>query len=457
MVLVPSRSRRRNSRNWSLGYALAGLVLVCVAVGLLSGQPQEPPLNVVWITFDALRPDHLTHNGYRRATSPQLDAFAKQAVRFTSAHSQGTETPPAMSSLYTATHVHTHGVEAFTSKRLRKLPMDLPRLLRVAGYSTAFFSGHAGMTAFADSLGFEKFISVGLPADQITAQALAWLRAKRAAPLLLHVHYFEPHLGAHISQRDARFFEGDGLDNPDRRGQLVAPERELLKAHQDPSGNVDVQRLLRRYDGAVRLGDRQFGRVLAALKQLKLLERTIVVVSADHGEYLGESDMVSQKDRLHEHGGAPSELVTRVPLLIRVPGVKPGVVSAPVQHVDLMPTMLQELALEVPESVEGRSLSGVMRGGGAPHKFTLSEDLVSSSVAIRQGRWKLLYQVGEDGRGRINLFDLKRRPVERIDAGPSNPQVVTRLTRELDRLVNAGAGESSLLRAIKALRAGKQQ
>lgn len=430
--------RPHSSRNRWLVLTLLGLLLPGVA-GLLwrASQQTAPPRNVLIVTFDAMRNDHLSHAGYRRKTSPQLDAFASQAVRFSWAHTQGTHTPPSMASLFTGTHGTTHGVTHFTDDNIGKLPPDLAGVLRGAGFATAFVTGHSGFGVFADGLGFERFMGTTERAPQVTARALRWLRSLKGQRFYLHLHYFEPHPGAEIPPAAAQHFAGDGLDLPLKIDPGQGPPVLPPSVPRNDDGTLDVPAALRRYDGSIRYVDRHFGALLAGLEQLQLDRETMVVVSADHGERLGEQEPTERHAKYLEHGGKPVEVVTHVPLLMRVPGLPPAVVNAPVQQLDIMPTVLQELAIPCPATVEGRSLSGTLRGGEAPHEYAFAVDLDTASAAVWWRRWKLIYTTSTVPDAAYWLYDLSRSYVELENVAAANPQVAARLKRELERFMAA--------------------
>lgn len=450
------RSHRRRVRNRWLVLALALSLLAVAALVLTRNWRQQHPRGLVIVTFDALRGDHLGFNGYRRNTSPNLDAFARQAVSFTRARSQGTHTPPAMTSLFTGTYVHTHGVADFNDDKINSLPRDLSRVLREAGFATAFISGHGGLARFADSLGFEQYTSAALSAEEVTRKGLAWLRRNKQRRFLLHLHYLEPHHGATLSSRYTEFFSGDGLDQTSERLPAGTIGLVHVRGHADPDGTLDVAKVIRRYDGAIRFADKKFGAVLTTLDKLGLQDSTVVVVSTDHGEYLGEGNVFTPGKRYFAHGGAPAELLTRVPLLVRVPGVAAARVDTPAQLIDVMPTVLAELGLPCPKTVQGQSLAGVLRGGSLARRFTFSGDITASSLAIWSGDWKLVYQADQGRDGSHSLFNVSRRPWEQQDQAKANPRLFNELKAELDLFINAEARKSKTVKQIRDTRTRSQ-
>jgi arylsulfatase len=329
----------------------------------LDGWVQRPPL--VLITLDTTRVDHLSCYGYERNTTPQLDAFAERAVRFERAWSTSSWTLPAHASLFTGNYPSRHGAD-YDSRgtavlgevialpvarhvRAGKLADDsttLAELLAARGYRTgAFVAGPWLHRSFGLLQGFERQDDAvtsfgGRPATEITSAALGWLEATPAEqPYFLFVNYFDAHAPYQPSGRYADF--------PRAAEPLDYDYAALMRGetHLDD----DTRAVLRdRYDAEIRDMDGELGRLLEAVRARPGGERAWIVVTADHGEALGEQGRLG-------HGYWLSEELTRVPLLVHYPGGRDGGSqrSEPVQLVDVLPLLARELELTLPQPVDG--------------------------------------------------------------------------------------------------------
>jgi choline-sulfatase len=256
-------------------------------------QPAARPTNVLLLSIDTLRADHLSLYGYRRETSPHLDAFARGAMAYDNAYTTATFTSPSVVSLLTGTLPAAHGVRFL----FQKLPPDtwtLPRYLHAHGWWTGAVISNFVLTASASGLapqfdeyddtvaeqevGHRKRVVQRL-AEDTTDAAVAWLRRNRARPFFLWVHYIDPH-GPYAAP--APF---------DRRFRGSPPERvkeAKIPAYQRLAHITDLGYYVDQYDGEVAYTDEYLGRLLAAVNGLGLLADTLVVVTADHGESLTE-------------------------------------------------------------------------------------------------------------------------------------------------------------------------
>jgi arylsulfatase A-like enzyme len=312
--------------------AAAILAVVVFARGLPSRSSGRP--NVLLITIDTLRWDHLGSYGAAFAATPVLDALAARGTRFETAIMHTPLTAPSHASMLTGLTPPRHGVRdngAFV------LPTDLeslPAALKRAGYETAgFVSGFPLDRRFGFAAHFDIFDD-RLPrgsggraahterrADLTTGVALEWLHSRTAdKPWLAWVHYFDPHAP---------------YESPEDLRQQFAS---------------------RPYDGEIALVDREIGRLFRRLDEQRLLDDTIVLVTADHGESLGEHDEET-------HGVFIYDATVRVPMIVAGPGVAKGKVASVVARgVDVMPTLLELSDVPVPTGVNGRSLAPVLRG-----------------------------------------------------------------------------------------------
>jgi len=291
--------------------ALAGLV----APGCGGG---ERPKNLVLITVDTLRPDHLGCYGYARPTSPTIDALAKESVVFDDAWSQAGWTLPSVATILTGQYPRDHGATDFHWSIDPSL-QNIASILRRDGYDTGGYVSHVMLTpTYGIGDGFAHYdysvLNIGHPHDVSTAKeltdlALRGLRGMKE-PYFLWVHYFDPHFEYLSHPAFASF------------------------------GNTDVDS----YDGAIGYTDFHIARLLRQIDA----KNTVVVFTADHGEEFGE------------HGGKYHytlyDEVMRVPLMICAPGLAPRRDASPAEQIDLLPTMLSLLGVEYDGHLPGRDL-----------------------------------------------------------------------------------------------------
>lgn len=301
--------------------------------------------NVILLSVDALRADHLSCYGYHRETSPRLDALASESRLFTAAHSASSHTREAVPALLTGEYpavavdsgynLATDTVASWLSKRG----------FRTAGFHSNPYVSRAygfdrGFEAFDDDLhlGQHKLLALAqraldklrnrhyARAAEINDRALGWLDALDDDPFFLWVHYMDTHGPYDPPAR----FDSYGERSPD-----YDPQSLYRRACGSPDSVTDADRrqLLDRYDGEIRHVDAQLGRFLDALRERDLLEESLVVVTADHGDAFGEHGYYGHPRYLHDS-------LTRVPLLVRPPGGSDDdTVSAPVSTLDVVATI----------------------------------------------------------------------------------------------------------------------
>jgi arylsulfatase A-like enzyme len=346
----------------------------------------SPPKNVLLISVDTLRADRLGCYGYARPTSPRIDGLAAEGVRFHQAISQSPWTTPSHMSLLTSRYPSSHHVTQGWSRfaRFRKggyrvLPENattLAEVLQEHGFRTLALTGGATMAAalgFAQGFDAYREDSYGL-LDTVRPMLDRWLEESRDLPFFIFLHTFEVHAPyTHTeltegmlteAQRDAlhRGMGRPGLWETNGFGSLL---REL--------GLFQMKVTSALYDGDIRFTDAFLGLLLEDLRRLGLEDRTLVVLTSDHGEEFGDHDRTRFYDA---HCQTVYEELIRVPLIVRLPGTIPAgdVVDTPVELVDVAPTILDVLGVPTPPAMEGKSLLGLATGRTHEHKeWTLSE------------------------------------------------------------------------------------
>jgi arylsulfatase A-like enzyme len=313
---------------------------------------------IVLVTIDTLRADHVGAYGAPFAT-PTLDRLAEEGVLVEQAVTPTPSTGPAHASLMTGLHPWNHG----TLRNAVPLDPRIPTLadrLRQRGYATAaVVSSYILSRRFGFHQGFDHFefdpnqefqwaarggrSFYATRADHTSDAAMQWITDHGEKPFFLWVHYFDPH---------------SPYDPPP--GYAVSPSVEVrLEGKRIPesvNGPETLKRLIRAYRSEVLYTDAQLGRLVERLRILGLLDRTALVVTADHGEGLGDHGVL-------EHGVSLFDELVRVPLIVRAPGVPPGRrLPGPAQLEDLVPTLLALAGAEPPAELDGIDLLPWLRG-----------------------------------------------------------------------------------------------
>ncbi len=453
------------------------------APALLRSQQRRRRPNLLFLIAD----DHAAYvmgcDGNRQALTPNLDRLAQEGVRFASHFCNSPVCTPSRQSLLTGQMPHAAGVTVLET------PLDparptLARQLRKAGYTTAAFGKmHFNRTPEPGLHGFDHLLTDGAatrawqqrvtpapidpaipvqtlpwrpfqtPARQwlnaaaapyprwdadmrgsfLVREAIRFLEENRDRPFALWLSLFEPHSPFDFPVEDRGRFDPLQFEPP----QVAADDDCQIPRIFHGLTTREKQGITAAYYTSVCFLDRNWGRVLARLRELGLEENTLVVYSADHGYCLGHHG------RFEKHCGYDPAL--RVPLILRLPGaVEPGVVTDFTEHLDLGPALLEMLDAPPFAIQHGQSLAG-WRGGRRPEKprtHVVSEYLENEEVFVRTSRWKLIYCSGRRRRrdgyetehpapGRyVRLFDLEKDPGEFRNVAGQHPGVV----RELERL-----------------------
>jgi arylsulfatase A-like enzyme len=409
-------------------WKVLGLLSLSAGLAFAAGSPKTAasPPNVLLITVDTLRADHLSCYGYYLKTSPNIDRLASEGVRFTGAHTTIPLTGPAHLSLLTSRHPQEHG-----ARRNGVAPPDdlkwlfLPQILRGHGYRNAAFVSAWPLTSRLTHLdrwfdhydedlprSYHLFDSMRY-AEDVTPRAIGWLEQNKDKRFFLWVHYFDPHSPYHLRKAYA---------TPPRTGASEPKVRWR---------NEEMRQRIISYDSEVGYADHYIGELLETVDRLSLRDSTLVVLTADHGESLGEHKYVGHGRQLYEN-------IVRIPLIFRFPGrVQAGkVVDSLVSIIDIAPTVF-DLALKhegngirLPVPFGGRSLASVVENGSKlsdrPARYVTFAGkkgffpqflswmwIHEKELPLRMGRTtgasKVIWTPGDKN---LRFFDLSRDPYE---------------------------------------------
>ena len=354
----------------SMGKKLALLPLsILLLAGALHAADTGRP-NVLLITLDTTRADYLSSYGFQLPTTPHLDALAERGVRFSDATSQIPLTGPSHATILTGLYPHQHGAIRNGVPLLEGIP-TLAERLSAQGYRTAAFvsgwtlrrnlSGLARGFDIYDDRMEDRYHLVNSQrfAHQVTPPALEWLRNNARRPFFLWVHYFDPH--SPYKKRD---------------------KSHAILERASPSVMAALPQRNRNYASEIHYTDQWIGKLLQALNELDLESETIVVVTADHGESLGEHGYVG-------HGRHVYQEILRVPLILSWPGQLPQgkTVDVPVGLVDVAPTLMQ--LMDLPTLGEGMNLVPTFGEGELPKLYTMRRIFFETYPGARKKFWKI--------------------------------------------------------------------
>jgi arylsulfatase A-like enzyme len=428
------RGRRERRFSWRQSCALSLLWLAAC------GPAEEISPNILLISIDTLRQDHLSGCGYPRGTSPFMDRLAAEGVLFMNGMSTTSWTLPSHCSLMTGQYAASHGVCTVYNK-LSTEKTTLAEILAAAGYDTiGFYSTTFVSAGYGLSQGFRAYERHGRDFDQearliwerkfgreqaprcvssapgLAVRVREWLQEQWGGePFFMFVHTFDPHWAYRPQPVYESYFGGRA--RPSFTEWTEPPPKDVPR---DLSGDAKRD-LLDYYDSEIRLVDRSLQDLLAAFEEASILDRTLVVLAADHGEEFLEHGNVEHSRTLYEES-------LRVPMILRLPGVFEGghVVTQPVSLVDVFPTVLRLLALEEGGAVQGVALQEVLAGPVERHGVVA--ELRMKYVSFRESDWKLILNLK---RGEKELYSLCEDPGERENLASSRPEVLQRLEEEL--------------------------
>lgn len=432
--------------------------------------------NVLLVVLDTVRADHLSVYGYKRQTTPYLEALARETVLFRNAISASDMTLSSHGSLFTGLYPSWHGAHLTRSV---PQPLDpsfrtLAEILSDNGYTTMAVLANCAYLrpAFGLNQGFDLYdvrtpvsasaasreclrglLSRGLNhfvstaeffrsyrrGDEITGDALRIFNAMhgRGSPFFLTLNYMDTHDPYIPPPPYNDLFPGR---NPkfDHLGRVTELHRELALLQTSATTAADLRHIDSQYDGALAYEDAEVKRLLDGLKQAGLYDNTLIVVTSDHGEALGERSFLGHSSSVHQ------ELV-HVPLLVKYPGSTSPSAGQPIETitsgVDIMPTVLDVAGIAIPPNLQGQSLRklsaqapGLVLAESFPNYLArLKQRSDLGQRAIYQGHWKYIGSTT----GQKELYNLSDDPKELQNLYKSEDPVSRKFSEELDQWLQA--------------------
>jgi len=371
-----------SGKTWLI--VLGIVVVVSAVLIILSGGDSRVGPSIILVSVDTLRPDHLGCYGYGRDTSPAVDGFAEESLRFETCFSQAPSTRPSCSCILTGFLPH----ETKVISNRHALPSgvnSIAEILRQHGYKTLavvsnfVFTGGSGFEQgfdFYDDQMDEEELIRGIPeriAEHTTNAAVSLMRLNRKDSFFMWIHYQDPH-GPYTprSPYNEMFV--------DHRGEPIELATNAsvtgvggIPSYQKLPGYSDYNHYVAQYDGEIRYLDEHIRRLIKAMKDLGLYDNALIIFTADHGEGMGE------RDYYFAHGEFVYNNLIHVPLIVRYGADLKGVRRETAQTLDIVPTILEVAGIAPGEGYRGSSLLGEIPSGRAifsemPGKYTLFKD-----------------------------------------------------------------------------------
>jgi arylsulfatase A-like enzyme len=411
--------------------------------------------NIVHLGIDSLRADHMSWYGYPRLTTPHIDHFAQAGVTFDNTYSAFIPTTSGYGSMLTGMDVfNTQMVALRHQGMLRPEVRTLAEILRAAGYTTTCvgFTGNPaarGFDRYLDYAGWNSWAEGRSPkAQNLNAVALPELDrlAKGKEPFFLFLRHMDPHAPyLPPAPYERMFYHGNECDPKNRSMDPVMTFKPFRDCYASwmPPGITDKDYVIAQYDGAVAYMDAAIQNIFSALAAHDLLDDTIVVINADHGETLYDHDCYFDHHGLYEQ-------TLHVPLIIRYPRKLPAGrrVHGYNRHQDLAPTLLDLAEIESDITFDGKSLVPMVQGEVASYdsEFYITECTWMRKHGWRTPEWKLIVALEPDFHFKppVELYNLIEDPLEMHNLVECEPGVVVMLRERMERWIARREQETGL-------------
>lgn len=401
--------------------------------------------NVIIISIDALRTDHMSAYGYTRETTPNIDAFLKKSTVFNGAVTVYPKTSSSMTSMLTGLYPYNHEVRKNAKDKLKKTIRTLPEILKGYGYSTAAFISNVvlksklsglnqGFNTYDENLN-EKEINRNLnerSAENLVIPAIKWIKQNRNKKFFLWIHFIDPHGPYNPPKEYSKKFRSEVKNEIDI---------ELISDYQRRGNLHDANRYIDLYDGEIAFMDENVGKLLSSISANVTKRKNLIIFTADHGESLGEHN------DYFEHGRRVYDTCLRIPLAINLEGEIPANridKSDEVAIIDIMPTILNILGIDLKDNLDGISLSPVIYGTNPLNrKYVFPEVLnqykpktvpkdVEFFKAIRSNEWKFILALDKNGSILSDeLYNIKNDAAEERNLASKEVKIADKMKAEL--------------------------
>jgi arylsulfatase A-like enzyme len=401
-------------------FVIVIIILIGTYLALTKRDRSHP--NILWITMDSLRYDHLGCAGYDRANTPTIDALAQEGIFFDQCVSQATYTHISVPSMITSKYPYFVGIRTLVPD-VDSSHVTLAETLNKRGYFTCAIPEPWTGGFFQ---GFQQWQRISHDTRQKTDWCLEVLDQLDTRPFFIWLYYWDPHAPYQPPSEFMRLYEPQYVPwELKRDGLLKEYDNDKLKDHSDHYGgaievlvrsnsgiirlsDTDKRHLMNLYDAEISYVDAELKRVFNRLKELNLWENTLIVLNADHGESFG-------KHGRYYHGTTLYEPEIRVPFIIKPPqNLGMGkVLSGSVRNLDIFPTILDYCHIDIPKNIQGKSLRSYIEENNSPHLPSVIETNSLQGrthlIAYRTEQHKLICNLTY---GKTELYNLVEDPQE---------------------------------------------
>jgi arylsulfatase A-like enzyme len=402
--------------------------------------------NVIVITLDTVRADHMSLYGYDRSTTPNLDTFSENAIVFENAISPSSWTIPSHASIFTGKYPSNHNATHVT-RFLRQSETTLAEILSSAGYNTAGFvgGGHSkakygfgqGFLTYRDRMDFFGYVNTYSKYDlrqavidffrtfyididrivlnvdrdraspEINQDVFNWLEINRNNPFFIFINYFDAHTPYNLGNEFRHLFT-------DQTTPYEEAWREIPVNRGGPVSFESVNYVMDLYDTEIRFQDHHLGNLFNKLEELDLIDNTVILITSDHGEEFYEHGFFQHSQTLYEE-------VIHVPLIVHYPEFEPNRIEQRVGITNIFPTVLEMVNITLPEDIDSVSLLPLLKNETGYDRDYVFAELFGNPMniyeppeqyAIYSGDWKLIELSSQFPRIPTSLFNLEDDPHE---------------------------------------------
>jgi len=404
--------------------------------------------NVILISVDTLRADHLGSYGYTRNTSQNIDRLANEGILFRNAFSQSLQTLSSHMSIFTSLYPGKHRIIYFASlypqadevtrseenESLNTSIKTLPEILKLFGYKTTLFAQNQPALDLNRGFGrgFDDIHPEGLEKDSDWDAVYNWIDNNSKSKFFMFLYTNRVHDPYVVPSPFVKLYD------PDYEGSIISEQNEFLERiaklnltgynsirqfywqFVNTSNKNDVNHLIALYDAALTCCvDPSIGKLIDKLNELRIDNKTVIILTSGHGEAFGERGTFFHMS-LHRE-------VLHVPLIIKIPNSDSKTIESQVQSIDIMPTILDILGITIQYDIQGKSLMPLIR-----NKTKIINEYTygywPSMFSVRSDEWKLI----KYHNGKLELFDIKNDPEEQVNVAEEYPDVVKYMKNKID-------------------------
>lgn len=391
--------------------------------------------NLLVILLDAASAGHFGCHGYPLDTTPTIDRLAREGIQFTNAYCNAVYTSASTGSLMSGYYPDVHRV-LFSKNRLPTSAYTLPEMLASRGFRTAAFIANSNAGAlrgyeqgFHDYYELFRYEEFGSLCENQNQWLFPWLEKNKANQFFLYLHFREPHFGGLPPQRFLDKF------NTGYSGTLdVLNDREKINRGERALNDAELRHIVSVYDATLNYADYEIGIVMQKLKELGILDNTLTIVLADHGEALWEHGYFGHNVQVYQNM-AHIPFVVKPPAALAPEALAPRKIDSVIQTVDLYATIADITgSADAASRADGSSLLPMLVGDGASHAgLAYTRTLwTTPTYAIRDGRWEYVFATRN---GSAELYDLQADPGEKTDQLSAHPFIGTYFQRHLQHWV----------------------